>query len=312
MHYRAFVPSDFPRLLELSMQFDTSPFSFDPEFRSLSNSYEPFFAREMLRKKGTTTLVAESENVVEGFVSMAINQVAGSTLGQKTATLLLLVVNQKLRNQGIAKHLVASALKILQNNNVRLVTVGTDLYNNAALHVYESLGFRIQMAWHIYRYYAHWKTVQSKMEEEVDIIQVRFLELFKKEFDRPVSLLKDPKLKTATLRNLLFENLYRNLVKGNVFGLMWKKHQQPEAVILYQHDQIALATLGLERGIYRVLDNWGSPQLQVKLFQDLIARLRDLKLLEYWVRADNRVSIRSAEDAGLKLSYSGISLHLYF
>ncbi len=312
MHYRSFIQSDLPRLLEISLQFDTSPFSFDSEFRTLSDYYEPYFAREMLTKKATTTLVAESENEVEGFISVAINNVAGATLGQKTATVLLLVVNQEQRNQGIAKRLVTSALKLLRNNGVELVTVGTDLYNYPALHVYESLGFRMQMGWHIYRYYAHRQSIQVRMEENVDIAQPRFLELFKNDFDRPVSLLRDPKLRVEGLRNLLFENLYRSLMKGNTFGLMWKQNLQPEAMILYQHDQLALSTLGLGHGIYRVLDNWGPCELRIRMFHDLIARLRDFKLLEYWVRAENTSSIRSAEDAGLRLSYSGVSLHLHF
>ena len=56
-------------------------------------------------------------------------------------------VHKNHRGIGLGRALVVSSLKYLYDRGVAVTEVGTEFYRTAPMNLYESLGFRIYIAW---------------------------------------------------------------------------------------------------------------------------------------------------------------------
>jgi ribosomal protein S18 acetylase RimI-like enzyme len=314
MNIRQAVQNDFPRMIELSRGFTTSPYSFDPKFQSLSPAFYPAFAQDMIQAGSSISLVMEDEGLVIGYIVFAVNQSLSDVTGKKTANILLLSVEENRRCQGIGKVLVQKAMGLMFTMGVQMITVGTDLTNYSAVQVYLSNGFRYRMSWHIYRRYPKPERFPGPILDEIEPFEAEGLPQFRDYFRRPISLLKERTIDTAKLKNYLTENMIKAILKGSSSALFYHSGEDTAGFINIGRDEIAQKSLKIGRPVYKILDLAVLPPylgkgIEKALLKDACARFTDAALFEIWIDAENIDLISFAGEAGFSLSYTGVSLH---
>ncbi len=306
-----------PRLMELSTQFEYSPFSFDKRVRQLAGEIYPAFAETMLKDRQFLTLVAEDNGFVAGYVTAAVNKGLTQATGTTVGNILLLSVDKAYRGKGVGTALVEKATAYLCANGASIVTVVTDLYNIPAISVYEECGYRMRMGWHIYRYYREFGIDESAMSDAVELLPLRAIERFRGGFSRPVSLVKDRGIDGGALREYLAGQFLSNIRKGKTMPLGLFRDGEAVAMLNLAEDEISVKTLSSKDRkvvVYKLLDLIAAEGTDVReagavLLRDATARLRDFDILELWIDAENDAAIEAAERAGYHLSYTGVVLH---
>ena len=313
MDFRRAVRGDLPQLLHLCRFFRTSPFSFDPDFLSLSptKTIQPVFARDMLQADHSITIIMEFDKEIAGFITISTNPLISGAAKKKIGSILLLVLDEKYREQGLSRLLIQKGLALLQNMEVFLVTVGTDLYNVPAIRAYESQDFRFAMSWHIFRYFPGQPL--SADPDQLVAASAATVRQFIPFFRRPISLLREKSLKTEALKSYLSDLLVQSIERGTAHALGYRINENAEGLIIYRQDEMSRNSLQTEQNIIRISDVLFPPEnasgLESRLMSGLISKLNGSSVLEIWIEAENSRLIKAAEETGFRLSYSGVSLH---
>lgn len=319
MTVRRALQKDMNPIMGLCGKFNTSPYTFDPNFRRLAGGEggtAPAFAEHMLRGPNSITLVADENGVVAGFVTAAMNRTVSAVVGRNVGSILLLSVDERFRSRGVAKKLVASALKLLFHSGARLVNVITDIYNYPAIRVYESIGFRFVLSWHIYRRYRDESQDTGKaLSKNVAGITVSSLDGFCEHFNRPISLLNERSIDGGKLRAHFIRNLKTSIGKGRTTAYQFYHRNRPVGLINIMEDEIARKAARTDKKIYKIMDlivpdRESNPEVERKLLQDVFSRTQDHCMMEIWIDTGNAETILSAEKAGFHLSYTGVAYHL--
>ncbi len=313
MELRNYKTSDLPHLLELSSQFDTSPFTFDNRLFDPVSGLDPVFAREMISRKETYTFVLESEQEIIGYISISMNVPLSRVLKRNIASILLLVVHKNHRSKGMGKYLVSKAIEVMRNKDIALFTVGTDLYNTPAINSYERNEFLTRMTWHIYRWHPG-KEKKLSLSENVDIIKESHLHYYRPWFDRPISLLHEPEIEHDTLMEFLWNTFLSKRHSYTYPILEYFKNENERALILVNQDTLSMQSLRTDNNIYRISDllipdNAKYRDTGISVLNDIKCRFSDGHYLEIWVKSTDKQKIHLLEESGFQLSYSGINLH---
>lgn len=316
---RRALQKDMNPILGLCGKFSTSPYTFDPDFRRLSGDegeIAPAFAEHMLRSPNSITLVTEENGAVTGFVTAAMNRTVSAVVGRNVGSILLLSVDERHRGRGVAKRLVSASLKLLFHSGARLVNVITDIYNHPAIRVYESFGFRFALSWHIFRHYRDEADGQKRtLMKNIDAVSMTGLEAFLEHFNRPISLLNERSIDTGKLRAHFIRNLKASLAKGKTLAYELYNRNKPVGLINVMEDTIAQKAARTDKKIYKVMDlivpdREANPDVERKMLLDIVSRAEDQCMTEIWIDTGNVPTIRSAENAGYHLSYTGVAYHL--
>lgn len=318
MIIRRSEPRDVPAILGFSRCYTLSPYAFDARFKSLAPELRPAFAEKMIQNLNAVTLVAEDGGRLAGYATVSVNPAVSGALRLKTGAVLLLAVDERLRCRGIGRRLVQNGLKILSGAGVRLVTVVTDLYNAPAIRVYESLGFRFVLCWHIYRYYAGKDARKPALQKNVAPVSGEVPEQFWSGFNRPLSLFKDPRLdrdKREGLRAYFIGNLKKSIARGQTAAFAYYQRNRPAGFLTVTEDAVAQNTLATGDRVCKipdliVPDGERGADVGRRLLADCIARVENCRLFEFWTDASDDRLITAAENAGFHLSYSGAAFHL--
>jgi ribosomal protein S18 acetylase RimI-like enzyme len=314
MTIRQAEEKDIPRLIELSYLFDYSPFTVDKKFRELSPDFFPAFADEMIRKKSSVSIVADGDDGIIGYLTVGLNEALSKAIGKKIGNIYLLAVEPSYRDKGIGRFLVDKGCGVLFTYGADLITVGTDLYNIPAIHVYESCGFRSAMFWHIYRYYPDTPRDPEKVSDSIDLISMHSLNQYLPYLERPVSLLRDRKIPQERLMGYISEQFLKKSMGENETVLEYRDNGRSLGMIHLTLDKLSMNTLSVDTPIYKVSDlivpdgNAGT-DIGEKLLRDIQNRMGDYLLMEMWVEPSQTRLIESLEKTGFHLVYSGVSLH---
>jgi len=317
MNIRIFdISKDYNEIINLSKNYKTSPFSFDRRLSNYNKNLFPVFADEMVKNPKSTTLVLEENNRIIGYITFGENQKISRVLNKKIASILLLSIDENYRNKGFGKYLVQKSLQIMRNFNINIVTDGTDIYNIPAINVYESNGFKMYNCWHIYRYYPNINKSNYKISENIDVCNIKFINEFYDYFTRPISLLKDKKVDTISLKNYLFDKFKNEIINGNTKCLQYQKEGNILGILSYTLDKISQKTFGIGKPIYKILDlnikkDYRDCGYENEIIQDFIARIKDFEFVEFWVDAENDYIINILENNNFHLSYTGLNFHLH-
>ncbi len=319
MEIKIATDKDYKELLSLCDQFKTSPFYFDKDLLNLSdNKIHPYFAEKMLLSPYSTSIILKNENLICGFITVGVNTAISNLTGVKIGNIILLVVKPEYRGRGYGKLLIQSGIKFLNNYGIKLITVGTDIYNIPAIKDYEDSGFRFQMGWHIMRYFARDNILANKINENIEPLETpKILSNFYKNFKRPLSLLKERCINPEIVKSYLFEQLIRNLYQNKIFSLCYKKKEEIIGIINFHYDEITENTISTGKRVIKILDLLISDKLDEKerlaikssLIKELKKRFFNTFLIEMWVDAEDQENIKILERNNFFLSYSGVYLH---
>ncbi|NPV01484.1 MAG: GNAT family N-acetyltransferase [Brevinematales bacterium] len=314
MTIRQSEEKDIPRLIELSFLFDYSPFTIDKKFRALSPDFYPTFADDMIRKKSSVNIVAEGDEGIIGYITVGMNEALSKAIGKKIGNIYLLSVEPTYRDKGIGRFLVEKGCGVLYTYGADLVTVGTDLYNIPAIHVYESNGFRSAMFWHIYRYYPDTPRDPTLVSDKIDLISMHGLNQYLPYLERPVSLLRDRKISQERLMGYISEQFLKKSIGENETVLEYRDNGRSMGMIHLSIDKLSMSTLNVSTPVYKIADlivmdeNTGM-EIGEKLLEDIQNRMGEYLMLEMWVEPSQTRLIESLEKTGFHLCYSGVSLH---
>ncbi|MEJ5285216.1 MAG: GNAT family N-acetyltransferase [Brevinematia bacterium] len=310
--------NDYNEILTMCSEFETSPFTFDMDFIALANDKKinPSFAEKIILSPYSTTLILKNDNSTIGFITVSVNPTLSNLLNRKIGSITLLVVKKKYRGNGFGRLLIEKGVLFLKSYGVKLISVGTDIYNIPAIRSYEKCGFNFQMAWHIFRYFSEDFEVQKISQKIEPLENPKVLEKFFIDFDRPFSLLKDKNLNTQIIKEYLFNNLITNILKGKIQVLAYRENKKICGILTYQYDELSQNALSTEKSIVKILDimclteNKKEKEKIITTFlKDLKHRIIDSLIIEMWLSSENQTLIKILEKNSFNLSYTGIHLH---
>lgn len=113
---------------------------FDAVFRLnqiLSLDQNVSFVREELNSSSTKTLVAEKDDEVIGFISLSFPHF------NQCYNITEICVAEQERGNGIGSKLLKSIIETVKSNSGRFLTIQTEESNQAAIGLYEKVGFTI-------------------------------------------------------------------------------------------------------------------------------------------------------------------------
>lgn len=126
--------------------FDFVPVTFD-RFK------EKYMDSPYLSRSSFFFAEREKDNEVVGVNCAWYNRAASNQKNKRTGDLRGLGVIPEERNKGLGTSLVLSALSWLKSNGYGTSTLSLEAENRKALHIYESLGYRVKLTWVLFRKY---------------------------------------------------------------------------------------------------------------------------------------------------------------
>ena len=121
---RTATPDDFPTLVAI----DQSCFE-------ENIAYDAYELKYFMSRRGATTLVAEINGTIAGFLLMDVEH------ERKRAVLVTLDLLASYRRQGIGSQLLARSESVLTGANIPLYELQVDTSNSVAIHFYKEHGF---------------------------------------------------------------------------------------------------------------------------------------------------------------------------
>ena len=137
-HIRTAISDDFERIVEL----ENLCFSKD-------HSYSRRQLHYLLTKANSTVLVETTDTIVRGFLIILYRR------GTTVAGVETINVDPIFRKQGIGLRLLSAAEELLMKKGIRKIRLEVAITNNAALMLYEHVGFRKTMVLKKYYHYDH-------------------------------------------------------------------------------------------------------------------------------------------------------------
>ncbi|KAA6386725.1 MAG: putative acyl-CoA N-acyltransferase [Streblomastix strix] len=105
---------------------------------SLSEPYSIFTYRWFLQENPELTILARVNGVLVGAVMCRVKERQGR---EASGNIGMVAVKEQFRKQGIGRELVIRAISMMSAEGIREIFLETEEKNEAALHLYEALGF---------------------------------------------------------------------------------------------------------------------------------------------------------------------------
>jgi ribosomal protein S18 acetylase RimI-like enzyme len=149
MNIRTATPADLPALGRLGALLVRAHHDFDakrfiPATSETEAGYSWFLGTQ-LEKPSICVLVADDDGVVVGYTYAGVEGRDYMSLRGPAGILYDVVVDPSRRNNGVGRKLVEAALGFLKNHGSTQVVLSTATHNDAAQHLFESIGFRRTM-----------------------------------------------------------------------------------------------------------------------------------------------------------------------
>jgi ribosomal protein S18 acetylase RimI-like enzyme len=149
MNVRTATPADLPALGRLGALLVRAHHDFDakrfiPATSETEAGYSWFLGTQ-LEKPNVAVLVAEENGEVVGYSYCGVEGRDYMSLRGPAGILYDVVVDPGRRNHGVGRRLVEAALGFLKNHGSTQVVLSTATHNDAAQHLFESVGFRRTM-----------------------------------------------------------------------------------------------------------------------------------------------------------------------
>jgi ribosomal protein S18 acetylase RimI-like enzyme len=146
---RAATPADLPALGRLGALLVRAHHDFDakrfiPATSETEAGYSWFLGTQ-LEKPNVAVLVADDDGEVVGYSYAGVEGRDYMSLRGPAGILYDVVVDPSRRNHGVGRQLVEAALGFLKNHGSTQVVLSTATHNDAAQHLFESVGFRRTM-----------------------------------------------------------------------------------------------------------------------------------------------------------------------
>ena len=149
INIRTATPADLPALGRLGALLVRAHHDFDakrfiPATSETEAGYSWFLGTQ-LEKPSICVLVADDDGEVVGYTYAGVEGRDYMSLRGPAGILYDVVVDPSRRNNGVGRKLVEAALGFLKNHGSTQVVLSTATHNDAAQHLFESIGFRPTM-----------------------------------------------------------------------------------------------------------------------------------------------------------------------
>ncbi len=318
MKIRTFTENDLEQVKEISKcSFSLTPFHVDDFFthQQADNIVWEQWTRPAVDKGKQHCFVADLSGEIAGFIIYGGYKPIHDALGKKVASIILLAVKEKFRNSTykVGSRLVEYAVEFFRKNNVFLVTVGTDLPNLPALHVYEKNGFRRILQWSTFRYYNNPSSSAHPVfpSEKIQIVTEQ-PHKGHEIFFHPISFLRDKDFSEKEyklIKNVYDRSVENELKTGKLFSLYFKDTDS-HVIIEKENDLSELTGKNIVR-INRIL----SPDTELLpiILNDLIEYLQASEpgfMLECYVEQGKTAIVETLNSLSFRNVHSTITLHL--
>lgn len=326
-----FRPDDFLPLQEMTENsFLLNSFNVDSHLPHLLKG-ELFFenmAKRAMEEHANSCLVARRGKTPVGYLIFGTDASLSETFGFTTAAIILFCVKEGLQGRKIGRALLSRTFALLRKHNIRLISVGTDGNNIAALNLYQNYGFRTRLNWGTYRYYPEYPPPPPLPDRPPirPYAGERGIEKLTRYTDRPIAFFREQKIHprnmvrfrqsvTATVCDGIITGKYGTLV---IPGRGFLK-ERINALLTYEEEPSVEKFFnrgGIRKKIFRVNDIITHPGVRNRglgtaLLDTFVRQVHDYHFIEIWIAMDNWPMINIASRCGFRLAHLATVLHCH-
>jgi len=268
------------------------------------------YARPAVTNSRNYCLVCEDNSEVQGFIVYGSYGELAKLPGRRTASIVLLAVKKEQQNSGkkIGHTLVYNCLSLFRKNDVKLVSVGTDLNNLAAQKIYSSTEFYPALYWSTWRFHSG-----PSVFPETTTIQAIFgvpEEVTKKNGARLVSFLEDPFFSDAEKQKIR-EWYLRPKESSDMMPLEVMSSGKSAGFVLLEKEKTVSDLTG--RQVFRIDGVYGpDPSAERTLVEGALKHCSTLAkefTVEMFLRSDDWRGAKTLGGLGFSLVHNSVTLH---
>ncbi len=315
MMIRKYVDADFSQVKNISTtSFSLTPFHVDSFFseQQANEIIWEQWTRPAVESEKKHCFVSDLHGEIMGFIVYGGYKTLSEALGKKIASIILLAVKEELRNSTfkVGTRLVAHVMNLFRQNGVDLVTVGTDLANLPAIHLYEKSGFKKILEWATFRSYQTDRPEGSKDSFSFETIYPENLPCL---YCHPIAFLHDSffsQNEKTRIEKIYQENVLNNLKAGS--SLLWRdKEDLGYAVIEKETTPSKISCKEVFR-INRMMGaKKGSVPVLAKKISAFLASSYPGSLLECYVPSYDMNTMNHLYSSGFSNIHTSVTLHAW-
>ena len=324
-------PKDFSSLEKMTQNsFLLNSFNVDSHLPHLLKG-ELFFenmARKAMQNHSNSCLVARRNGEAVGYLIYGIDQNLSKAFGFRTGAIILFCVREDMQGKKVGKALLEHTIRFLRGNGVRLISVGTDGNNIAALNLYQNFGFRTRLNWGTFRLYPNFPMPPAIKNKPavVPFAGERGIEQLTRYTERPIAFFRENKIHP---RNMVkFRNMISDIVKDGITGgkcgtLLIKEKRllkdRVSAFLTYEEEPSVEKFFNkgnIKKRIFRVNDivchpNARNRGLGTALLDTFVRSTGEHHFIEAWISMDNWPMLNVAARCGFRLAHLATVLHCF-
>ena len=324
-------PEDFNSLQEMtSNSFLLNSFNVDSHLPHLLKG-ELFFenmARKAMQDHSNSCLVARLNGEAVGYLIYGVDKNLSEAFDFRTGAIILFCVREDMQGKKVGKTLLEHTLRFLRQNNVKLVSVGTDGNNIAALNLYQNSGFRTRLNWGTFRLYPDFP-LPPPPAEKIGVIPFageRGIERLTRYTERPIAFFRENKIHRRNMvkfRNIISQTVKDGINSGKYGTLLIKEKRllkdRVSAFLTYEEEPSVEKFFNrgnVKKRIFRVNDIVTHPDSRNKgmgtaLLDTFVRSAGENHFIEIWISMDNWPMLNVAARCGFRLAHLATVLHCF-
>jgi len=324
-------PEDFSPLQKMTQNsFLLNSFNVDSHLphRLKGELFFENMARKAMQEHSNSCLVARLNKEAVGYLIYGIDRNLSQSFGFTTGAIILFCVREDMQGKKVGKELLKQTLLLLNKSGVRLVSVGTDSNNIAALNLYQNYGFRTRLNWGTYRLYPHFPLPprQQSGPAITPYAGEKGIERLIRYTERPIAFFHENKIhprNLVTFRKSISEIVKKGISSGK-YGTMIIKEKgllkdKIAAFLTYEEEPSVEKFFNrgtVEKRIFRVNDIVTHPESRNRgfgtaLLDTFIHSAGNNHFIEVWISMDNWPMLNVAARCGFRLAHLATVLHCF-
>lgn len=300
------VDSHLPRMLKGEVFFET-------------------MASRAMTENSSSCLVARIRGNPVGYIIHAIDKKLSELFDIRTGTIILFCVAREAQGKGVGRALLKKSLSLLKARDVRLITVGTDGNNIAALKLYQDAGFRTRMNWGTFRYYPSFQQPEIPPGPRVvPYAGEKGMERISRFTERPISFFTERLIhprNLVALRKDVIQKVVHGIESGTYHTMLaWQGSLLGERIVglLTYEEESSIQRFfnrnGSPKPIYRINDLVTMPRQRdsgvgTRLLAEFLNSARDYHFAEIWVAMDNWPLLNVLAKCHFRIAHLATVLH---
>jgi len=324
-------PEDFTSLQKMTKNsFLLNAFNVDSHLPHLLKGelYFETMARKAMQEHSNSCLVARLNDDAVGYLIYGIDRSLTDAFGFVTGAIILFCVREDIQGKKVGKALLDQTLRYLKKSGVRLVSVGTDGNNIAALNLYQNFGFRTRLNWGTFRLYPNFPlpSPPKRTPAVTPFTGEKGIERLTRYTERPIAFFREKKIHPRNMvkfRKTIAATVRKGIISGKYGTLLIKEKgllkERISAFLTYEQEPNVEQFFNkgtMKKRVFRVNDIVTHPGSRNKglgtaLLDTFVRSAGENHFIEIWIAMDNWPMLNVAAQCGFRLAHLATVLHCF-